>query len=423
MQQAIVASSTYFIARLAQNLGNGQVSILYIFLFALSLVSVYIPAYFAIVNLDQSKYDAHQIYNNVFHKNFLGKSSLLSDDTLQNKATSTLAQESTYTLSSVIDSIYDISALILNIVFNVLVIAWFLDKILLLGYILGIIFASLFVYLRRESLKEAAQNDQNSRLNLTTKLFEGWDNIILFNKHNYSLYNNVVNNSFKEAKNNSVKSESIRHINSSIGMIILMLPVFVITALIFKKNWADISTLAVLVATLPRQIQLLQMCYELISHYTNLGIIRTMLDGILGVLEPKSINLDCYIKPDQIKVRQTGEIFNPNLLPRSGRITLVGNNGVGKSCLLLKLKQEYQEQAYYLPAKHNLYFSYKETQSHKGSTGQQLIKQIEEIKREDKSHMLILDEWDANLDRENTEVIEKMLDEIAKFKLVIDVRH
>ncbi len=423
IQQIIVASSTYFIARLAQSLTEDTISILYMVLFALSLVAVYVPAYFCVTNTERAKYDAHKLYNDNFHTVFLGKTHLLSSDDLQSTATTTLAQESNYTLETVIDSIFDISALVLNVLFNVLVIAWFLDGTLLLGYAVGIIFASLFVHFRRHALKTAAKTDQQSRLNLAAKLFDSWDNVVIFNKHNYTLYNNIVQKSFATAKNNSVKSTSIQHINSSLGMIILMLPVFVVTAFIFNKNWHDAATMAVLIATLPRQIQLLQMCYALIGYHTSIGVIKTMLDGILEVLQPTAVNLDTYIQENQIRVKQTGEIFDSTQLPKQGRLTLIGNNGVGKSCMLLKLKDHYQEQAYYLPAKHNLYFNYKTDKAHRGSTGQQLIKQIQEIREDDRSTIIMLDEWDAHLDRENTQIIDQYLDDLAQTRLVMDVRH
>ena len=423
IQQIIVASSTYFIARLAQSLTEDTISILYMVLFALSLVAVYVPAYFCVTNTERAKYDAHKLYNDNFHTVFLGKTYLLSNDELQSTATTTLAQESNYTLETVIDSIFDISALVLNVLFNVLVIAWFLDGTLLLGYAVGIVFASMFVHFRRHALKTAAKTDQQSRLSLTAKLFDSWDNVVIFNKHNYTLYNNMVQKSFATAKNNSVKSTSIQHINSSLGIIILMLPVFVVTAFIFNKNWQDAATMAVLIATLPRQIQLLQMCYALIGYHTSIGVIKTMLDGILEVLQPTAVNLDNYIQADQIRVKQTGDIFDSTQLPKQGRVTLVGNNGVGKSCMLLKLKEHYQEQAYYLPAKHNLYFNYKTDKAHRGSTGQQLIKQIQEIREDDQSRIVMLDEWDAHLDKENTQIIDQYLDELAQTRLVIEVRH
>ena len=71
----------------------------------------------------------------------------------------------------------------------------------------------------------------------------------------------------------------------------------------------------------------------------------------------------------------------------------------------------------------NLYFNYKTDQTHKGSTGQQLIKQIQEIREDDQSTVVMLDEWDAHLDKENTQIIDQYLDELAQTRLVMDVRH
>lgn len=392
-------------------------------LFAVSLIVVYVPAYFCVTNVERAKYDAYKTYNDNFQTVFLGKTYLLSSDELQSTATTTLAQESRYTLETAIDSIFDIAALVLNVLLNVLVIAWFLDGTLLLGYVLGIIFASAFVHFRRHALKAAAKEDQKSRLNLTAKLFDSWDNVVIANKHNYMLYKDFIQKSFAIAKHNSVKSEALKHINSSVGMIVLILPVFIVTAIIFNKNWQDTATMAVLVATLPRQIQLMQMCYALIGYHTSISVVKTMLDGILEVLSPAPVNLNNYIQANRIRVKQTGEVFDATQLPKQGRMTLVGDNGVGKSCILLKLKNESWDQTYYLPAKHNLYFNYKTDQTHKGSTGQQLIKQIQEIRLEDQSTIVMLDEWDAHLDRKNTQIIDQYLDELAQTRLVIDARH
>ncbi|WP_259365018.1 hypothetical protein [Psychrobacter sp. GP33] len=66
----------------------------------MSLVAVYVPAYFCVTNTERTKYDAHKLYSDNFNTVFLGKTSLLSSAELQSTATATatLAQESNYTL-------------------------------------------------------------------------------------------------------------------------------------------------------------------------------------------------------------------------------------------------------------------------------------------------------------------------------------
>jgi ABC-type transport system involved in cytochrome bd biosynthesis fused ATPase/permease subunit len=38
-------------------------------------------------------------------------------------------------------------------------------------------------------------------------------------------------------------------------------------------------------------------------------------------------------------------------------------------------------------------------------------------------HILLLDEWDANLDQANREILNAKIDQLAKRNLVIEVRH
>lgn len=124
IQQIIVASSTYFIARLAQSFaGNGPL-FPYMLLFAASLVVVYVPAYFCVTNTERAKYDAHKLYNDTFHTVFLGKTYFLSSDELQSTATTTLAQESNYTLEP---------SLIVSLTFQ----RWFLMSYLMCSLLLG----------------------------------------------------------------------------------------------------------------------------------------------------------------------------------------------------------------------------------------------------------------------------------------------
>ncbi|WP_143821459.1 hypothetical protein [Moraxella cuniculi] len=77
IQQLIVASSTYFIARLAAGVGQGEISMLYAVLFVISLVVVYVPAYFCMVYLERAKYTAWLGYIKRFEDKFLGRVSFI----------------------------------------------------------------------------------------------------------------------------------------------------------------------------------------------------------------------------------------------------------------------------------------------------------------------------------------------------------
>ncbi|VEG12620.1 hypothetical protein [Moraxella cuniculi] len=201
-------------------------------------------------------------------------------------------------------------------------------------------------------------------------------------------------------------------------MLCLLVPVMAITAALFYQNMNDLPVFAVLVARLPRQVQILQVCYALINQSVNLSVVRSRLDGLAQALAMSEPDLAQRICADGITIKQSQQVFNPQNLPKIGRLTLTGKNGVGKSSQLLLLKRKLGSTAFYLPAKHELCFNGRI----QGSTGQKLIAELDEIAKLGVQTVL-LDEWDANLDASNACRLDKQLDEIAKEKLVIDIRH
>jgi ABC-type transport system involved in cytochrome bd biosynthesis fused ATPase/permease subunit len=52
-----------------------------------------------------------------------------------------------------------------------------------------------------------------------------------------------------------------------------------------------------------------------------------------------------------------------------------------------------------------------------------LRNRLVEILAKVNADVLLLDEWDANLDSENRETLSALLDEISQKKCVIEVRH
>ncbi|MGK8251681.1 hypothetical protein [Moraxella lacunata] len=419
--QLIVASSTFFIANLAKSVTDGTLSLPYLIGFVTSLTLVLIPLYFASIFLEKAKFDSLARYNTLFDKHFLGKSCHYNNHTLKQTATAMLAQESKHTLDDSLLGVFDMITLLLNVGFNLIVIAWVLDGFILLGYGLGMVLAMGAVHLFKGRLGNLAKTAQMSRLMLMSGLSKAWDNVIIFNKYNYLRHNRTLTDTLNKAKTDSIHAKSMRHLSSNVGMLVLLVCVLTASGVLFWQNLGDMAMLAMLVATLPRQIQMLQMSHELIGYRAEISTLMARLDGLIQLFDTPNATLDKHIKKDRIFVKQTNQVFdfdeflkNP---PSTGRITLVGDNGVGKSCVLLTLKNRLSERAYYLPAKHELIFDNTE-----GSTGQRLIGEIDELTGDD-TPILLLDEWDANLDGVNTDIIHAKLDEIGKTRLVVEVRH
>ncbi|WP_143821460.1 ATP-binding cassette domain-containing protein [Moraxella cuniculi] len=328
-----------------------------------------------------------------------------------------LSQESKASIDSTLNTAFEVASLLSNIVLNILVFVLVLDSSILLGYVVGVLLA--FCYLNQfGKLDKIAKDAQNSRLNLIAWLNRAWDNVVLNNKYSQHIYQTHLQDKFNQAKWANVHCQSVSHIVSNIGMLCLLVPVMAMTAWLFYESITDLTLLAVLVATLPRQVQILQVCYTLINQSVNLSVVRSRLDGLEQALAMSEPDLAQRICADGITIKQSQQVFNPQNLPKIGRLTLTGKNGVGKSSQLLLLKRKLGSTAFYLPAKHELCFNGRI----QGSTGQKLIAELDEIAKLDVA-VLLLDEWDANLDRINTERLDALIDKLSEHKLVLEVRH
>lgn len=419
--QLMVASSTFFIANLAKSVATGVPSLLYAVGFVGALTLVLIPLYYASIYFEKAKFDALATYYDYFEQKFINTPHHYNNTPLKNTITTLLSSEAKATLDESLDVIYDATTLVLNVGLNLVVIAWVLDSWLLAGYVIGMVLASICVHRYKNKLTTLATTAQNSRLTVLSWLSYAWDNVIIFNKINYVLYKKQLNDGLSRAKNDSVHAKSVRLVSSNVGMVILLMSALVATGILLYQNRHDVAVLAMLVATLPRQIQMLQMSHELINYQAQISTVLARLNGLFVMLQAADKSLDDHMKLEQIFVKQTGQpidlqelIQNP---PQMGRLTLMGQNGAGKSCVLLTLKAHFGERACYLPAKHELCFS-----NSTGSTGQKLMSEMCELIGDDTA-VLLLDEWDANLDTANTKRLDAWLDEVAQHKWVVEVRH
>ncbi|EFU76533.1 hypothetical protein HMPREF0381_1530 [Lachnoanaerobaculum saburreum DSM 3986] len=141
---------------------------------------------------------------------------------------------------------------------------------------------------------------------------------------------------------------------------------------------------------------------------------------------------DCetYIQFNLIKIKKNSksiEIKNMKKLSefiqkeKNGRITICGENGSGKSTILAVLKEKLGDDAYLFSQYLNLYFDGSDSDSK--SSGEEVVIKLENILNKVYVKYLLLDEWDANLDKHNISILSSKIDDVAKHKLIIEVRH
>ncbi|MGV6987817.1 hypothetical protein ACWA5Z_02255 [Testudinibacter sp. P80/BLE/0925] len=430
VQQMIVASSTYWIAKVAENISVGGAFGVYFVLFILSLTIVYLPASFAAMLLEKAKFTALNRYTALFQKNFNNQAGLRNDRTLKDQRLPFIASEGFLTIDESYRFLFDGVSLLLNVSFNIAVLAWILAPSIMLSYLLGVLLAALAVFAFKQRIYQRGQAAQQGRTKLQRTLSLAWDNVLLGNRYNQHYFNQALQQNQNEALKTAVSNRGWNHLASSLGMLLMMSPVLAWTAILFYQHQNDTALLAVLVATLPRQVLILQYTDILISVATGWSGMKAKLQGLQSAVAVPQNSLNGRIQWDKLQAQAQncdGEFSLatlPNHALKCGRITLRGANGCGKSSYLCWLKQQLGEQAYYLPAQHELLFA----DNTALSTGQTLKRNLHELADDLNSdkhavRMLLLDEWDANLDKDSIDTLNQLIAELSQRCLVIEVRH
>ena len=154
------------------------------------------------------------------------------------------------------------------------------------------------------------------------------------------------------------------------------------------SNSDDPAYLTALVVTLPRLFLILNHSHVILGALSGFSTVKRRLEGVLQAASLGGA---------------------PDLRARI--------DGSGKSSLLALLKRELGAEACLLPAGHDLWFD-----KIAGSTGERVRQQMQVLAQGNHS-CLLLDEWDANLDKANTTSVSKLLDELAETMTIVEVRH
>ena len=89
--------------------------------------------------------------------------------------------------------------------------------------------------------------------------------------------------------------------------------------------------------------------------------------------------------------------------------------------MLLQLKENLKESAYYLPANSDLFFD--NAMENNFSSGERQVNALHNLRTLKGVQYLLLDEWDANLDNNNKQLLSTLLDKLSLSYCILEVRH
>lgn len=430
-QQIIVASSTYFIAMLAQSVVVGNLDSTLIVLFILSLTIVYLPSSLSSYYLSKAMYTSLDKYIRIFIKNFKGITRLRSDKNFSNKRKPFFCTESWIVIE---DSLYFVSAwfsTIINVVLNTIVLSFVIDSKVFLAYLLAIPLIICSLKFTSKKIEKYSTLDQKKRAGMMQQLNNSWDSMLIGNLYNFNIWELRFKKTIAESKKTNLKTVKWVESVSSISMVLSLIPILGMALYYIDINKKNTVVLATIIATFPRQIQLIQYLSDIVYYATQWSGKKSKINGLIEATKPFPMgDREKFINMQEMKIKIDGNVINAhskndlaNIIrgKRNGRITIRGRNGCGKSTLLSFLKEEFGKTGFYLPANTDLAFS--SIDGVNLSSGENTKKILDEIAQNVKAKFLFLDEWDANFDPQMLSVVTELIESMSEKKVVVEIRH
>lgn len=433
VQQLIVAISTILIIHLGSAIANHTFPVGTLILFVSSLFFVYIPGITSLIYLEKSKFTAINQYILKFCEKISGRTSLYNNTRYRHEQEPWLTNEGNLVIGETSALAYNWLSTFLNAFLNILVIGTAISSWLIGAYLISFSLLLLCLHFSKSHIQTAASEFQTNRNKMNQSLLSGWDNILISNKYNLTFWKKLFNQNWYEAQKSAIKYEYLTNLTSSIAMALALLPIAIVTILFFYINHNNYGALAALIVTLPRQIQIIQNIFAVFSHAVAWTGIKTKLLGLAASLDlpsqQQTINskimwgsLSFYEESSLLNFDSIDSLLKHIGAKKCGRITLRGPNGAGKSVLLSLIKETMGEKAIFIPINSRLSFSSTERSSL--SQGEKMKYAIEEISHTlVAGNLLLLDEWDANLDQSNIDIISEKLAALSETISLIEVRH
>lgn len=441
IQQIIEASSTIWLVKLMQAITQGADFTAYFILSISSLALAYIPQCIAYIFKITWKQEALKS----FIKTFIGanKNNLLewSDKKIKEKKLSILTSEAPTALQGSIDYVWDLYTYILSVFLNMTALSVVLEPLFILTYALSVFCVIMVMKFKRKTQMIMTQRALASRVDLVQSLLAAWDNVLLGNEYNFNLWEEKTNQRLSRCMRRNVELERFDQILAIIVSLITSIPSLLVVISYVVQHRNNAVELSSFIVVLPLLFMNLSYTYQTLSLAFRWNMHRGKLHSVYTAIQagnhtdksienkvnwPKIAVSEKNYHP-QADLSASASIYSiqshQDLMCKttsSCRLTLRGDNGCGKSTTLMLMKKSLEERAFFLPTHNQLSFS---SETHKHSTGENLKNRLGEILEKVQADVLLLDEWDANLDKENEELLSLLIDKLAEKKCIIEVRH
>ncbi len=444
-QQVIEASSTVWLVTMMKKITHGEPFFIFLFLYLGALILPYIPGCIASILKISWKQEAQRSFINAFVQSNTNQIGEWNNKGIKEEKLSILTAEGPHALHALIDYSYDLYNYVVSVLFNILALSVIVDPLFGVAYGASLLMVFAVMKAKRRLQRRLTQKALTARIDLYQLLLASWDNILLGNRYNFNLWQERTAQRLNRCLQKNVELERFDQILAIVISLLTCIPSLIVVTIYAIQHQHQLSALTAFIVTLPVLFTILSYTYQTLSLIFRWTMHRSKLMAIYKAIQPiqnshlameKKVSWPKIQLINSPKLTEKSEWGHQVSLPaprfiscyqdlleyttRPGRVTLRGENGAGKSTLLMLIKNTLSDRAFFLPTQNQLIFI---SETNKYSTGESLRNRLLEILERVDVDVLLLDEWDANLDKDNQERLSYLIDELALKKCVIEVRH
>jgi len=440
-QQLLEASATLWLVKLMMTVTQGGNFIPYLVLYLASLALPYIPLCLAYIFKITWRQEAQRSFIHAFvnsNKNNIGE---WSNKGIKEEKLSILTAEGPAALQALIDYVWDLWSYVLSVFFNIMALSIVVEPLFAVAYGFSISCVAIVMKLKRRTQRTLTKRALAARIDLTQSLLAAWDNVLLGNAYNFNIWQKKTHDRLDRCLQRNVALERFDQFLAIFVSMITSIPSLFVVVYYIMNHKQDTVLLTSFIVILPILFMILSYTYQTLSLAFRWTMHKSKLLAIyrsIQISRDSAEILEKKIKWDKMHFSQETTVPIESIsvdskhwmlqsceqliekASQAGRYTIRGENGCGKSTALMLVKNALMNKAFFLPTHTQLSFN---EETLKFSTGESLKKRLMEILEKVDIEVLLLDEWDANLDSENKEALTQLINEVALKKCVIEVRH
>lgn len=428
IHQSIIAASALFLTLVVENFQQGRPYLRDLFFYFLAMTAPFIPGCLSFLTLTKWQNRIHKKYISEAREIIGNRIDLHKNNSFKNEFTGVISRNSFATISLVCSYLHNSATFFLNSLLSILVIGFILPPHLSLGYIISAAISIVAIFVVSPVISRKTVALENSNISYGGDLSKIWANLTIGNSYNKKLWEEAIKHSGEDYYQKSKNLSLIKQANNFLLGMIALLPTMYLIYEAARSPSIPAAVVAAIIVNLTRIIHILNsfgaliyQAVDLKSVFSRVEVLRSILKKLEDEAKTLPFQANGIVMVNGAQIGHFGQMIDIIDKTPVGRYTVTGENGAGKSTLLAYLKDKYGERCLLLPA-HASELTW-ETAEGKASTGQTLLSIVNEIVVNSAAEILLLDEWDANLDVQNKRTINARLDLVAQKRIVVEVRH